>query len=260
MPPRWWNDKGHVFEESKKYKTLNEFFWNSPAAHFSARKHKWIDEMTWLIREQVPQKYWQNEYNVIEESKKYTSRSDFFKGCHAAYDYAKKHNLWEKMPWINTTIKANGYWTKDRVFEEGSKYSTKIEFKKNSSTAYNIATKNKWINDMTWFVSSVKPQGYWQIKQNVIEESKKYSSRVEFRWGATGAYRSSIDNGWIEEMTWLKRPRNYNQKWTREKVFEVSKKFSTRGGFKKEYKSAYNVARINGWLDEMTWLTSIRKK
>ena len=69
-----------------------------------------------------------------------------------------------------------------------------------------------------------------------------------------------IDNGWIEEMTWLKRPRNYNQKWTREKVFEVSKKFSTRGGFKKEYKSAYNVARINGWLDEMTWLTSIRKK
>lgn len=259
-PPRWWNDKEHVFEESRKYTTWEEFFWKSPAAHFSARKHKWVEEMTWLIRKQAPQKYWHDENNVIEESKKYKTKTEFFKGCHAAYDYAQKHNLWEKMPWIKTKINANGYWTKERVFEEGLKYSTKMEFKKNASTAYSIAAKNKWINDMTWLVSSVKPQGYWQVKQNVMEESHKYNSRVDFRWGAPGAYRSSIDNGWIEEMIWLKRPRNYNQKWTRETVFEVSKKFSTRGGFKKEYKSAYNVARINGWLDEMTWLTSIRKK
>lgn len=260
MPPRWWNDKGHVFEESRKYTTWEEFFWKSPAAHFSARKHKWAEEMTWLIRKQAPQKYWQDENNVINESKKYKTKTEFFKGCHAAYDYAQKHNLWEKMPWIKTTIKESGYWTKERVLEEGKKYSTKKDFLKNAPTAYSKANKYHWMDEMTWFQSDVKPQGYWQVKQNVMEESHKYNSRVDFRWGAPGAYRSSINNGWIEEMTWLKRPRNYNQKWTREMVFEVSKKFSTRGGFKKEYKSAYNVARINGWLDEMTWLTSIRKK
>lgn len=259
MPPRWWNDKEHVFEESKKYKTLNEFFRKSPAAHFSARKHKWINEMTWLIREQAPQKQWQDENNVIEESKKYTTRTDFFKGCHAAYEYAQKRNLWDKMPWIKKTVKTNGYWTKERVFEEGSNYSTKMEFKKNASTAYAIAVKNKWINDMTWFVSSVKPQGYWQIKQNVIDESHKYNSRVEFRWGSPGAYRSSIDNGWIEEMTWLKRPQNYNLKWTRENVFAESHKYESRGGFKTGSPSAYRVANINGWLVEMIWLTKKTK-
>ena len=105
MPPRWWNVKEHVFEESKKYKTWNEFFLKSSAAHFSARKHKWENEMTWLLRDQVPQGYWQNEENVIEESKKYSTRTDFFKGCHAAYDYAGKHNLWVKMPWIMTKVK-----------------------------------------------------------------------------------------------------------------------------------------------------------
>lgn len=260
MPPRWWNDKEHVFEESKKYKTWEEFFWKSPAAHNSARRHKWADEMTWLVRKQAPQSFWQNEENVIEESKKYSTKTEFFKGCHAAYDYAKKHNLWDKMPWIKTTIKESGYWTKERVLEEGRKYSTKKDFLKNAPTAYSKANKYHWMDEMTWFQSDVKPQGYWQVKQNVMEESHKYNSRVDFRWGAPGAYRASIDNGWIEEMTWLKRPRNYNQKWTRETVFEVSKKFSTRGGFKKEYKSAYNVARINGWLDEMTWLSSIRTK
>lgn len=39
------------------------------SSSFSARKHKWEDEMTWLLRDQVPQGYWQNEENVIEESK-----------------------------------------------------------------------------------------------------------------------------------------------------------------------------------------------
>lgn len=260
MPPRWWNVKEHVFEESKKYKTWNEFFLKSSAAHFSARKNKWENEMTWLSRDQVPQGYWQNEENVIEESKKYTTRTDFFKGCHAAYDYASKHNLWERMPWIKTKTKVNGYWTKERVFEEGAKYTTKKEFQKEAPTAYSKATKNKWIEEMIWFVSKVKPMGYWQNKQNVIEEAHRYSSRVEFRWGTPSAYKAAIDNGWIDEMTWLKRPQNYNLKWTRENVFLESHKYMTRGAFKEGCSTAYQVARKKGWLDEMTWLNKKNKK
>lgn len=260
MPPRWWNNKEHVFEESKKYKNWNEFFRKSSPAHFSARKHKWEAEMTWLEREQAPQGYWQDEKNVIEESKKYETRTDFARGCHAAYDYANKYNLWARMPWIKIKTKENGYWTKERVFIEGAKYSTKMDFKKHASTAYSIATKNNWINDMTWFVSDCKPHGYWQNKQNVIDESHKYSSRSEFRWGTPSAYRSSIDNGWIDEMTWLKRPKNYNFKWNRENVFLESQKYNTRGNFKKGCPSAYRVANSNGWLDEMAWLKKPTKK
>lgn len=254
MPPRWWSVKEHVFEESKNYKSWNEFFLKSPAAHFSARKHKWENEMTWLLRDQVPQGYWQNEENVIEESKKYSTRTDFFKGCHAAYDYAAKNNLWEKMPWIKTKVKEHGYWTKERVFEEGGKYSTKMEFKRGAPTAYSLATKNNWINEMEWAASDAKPQGFWQNKQNVIAESHKYSSRSEFRWGTPSAYRSAIDNGWIDEMKWLKRPQNYNLKWTRENVFIESHKYDSRGAFKKGCPSAYRVANVNGWMVEMIWL------
>lgn len=260
MPPRWWSVKEHVFEESKNYKSWNEFFLKSPTAHFSARKHKWEDEMTWLLRDQVPQGYWQNEENVIEESKKYSTRTDFFKGCHAAYDYAAKNNLWEKMPWIKTKVKEHGYWTKERVFEEGGKYSTKMEFKRGAPTAYSLATKNNWINEMEWAASDAKPQGFWQNKQNVIAESHKYSSRSEFRWGTPSAYRSAIDNGWIDEMKWLKRPQNYNLKWTRENVFIESHKYDSRGAFKKGCPSAYRVANVNGWMVEMIWLNIKNKK
>jgi hypothetical protein len=90
------------------------------------------------------------------------------KGCHAAYDYAFKHNLWKKMPWIKTKVREQGYWTKERVFEEGAKCSTKMEFKKMAPTAYSKAVKYKWIEEMNWFVSNVKPKGYWQNKQNTF--------------------------------------------------------------------------------------------
>lgn len=260
QPPRWWNVKEHVLDESKKYKTLDEFFWQSPAAHFAARKHKWIDEMVWLQRSQTQPGHWQIEENVIEESKKYSTKTAFHNGCHAAYDYASTHNLWDKMPWIQSKVRENGYWTKERVFEEGAKYSTRMEFKKNASTAYSMATRNNWIEEMTWLVSPVMPTGHWQNKQNVIQESKKYSSRSEFRWGTPGAYRSAIDNGWIDEMTWLKRPQNYNLKWTRESVFEEAKKYETGGAFKKGCPSAYKVANSKGWLVEMVWLKIRRRK
>lgn len=72
--------------------------------------------------------------------------------------------------------------------------------------------------------------------------------------GNPGAYRASIDNGWIEEMTWLKRPKSYNYKWSRENVFIESHKYESRGAFKRGCPGAYKVASQNGWLAIMVWL------
>lgn len=259
-PQGWWNIKEHVFEESKKYKTWDDFFWKSPAAYNAVKKkHKCEDEMPWLERTQVPANYWQNESHVIEESKKYKTRTAFHKGCHAAYDYSKRNNLWDKMPWIKMETKEKGFWSKNRVIEEGKKYTTKADFKKGSRTAYAKSIKYHWIDEMSWFVSETVPRGYWQEKYNVMNEGKKYLSRNDFRWGNPGAYKSAIVNGWIEEMTWLTRPSNYNLKWTKENVFKEAQKYTSRGSFKKEAPSAYNVARKNKWLSDMNWLSSIKK-
>lgn len=259
-PQGWWNVKEHVLEESKKYKTWDEFFWKSPAAYNAVKKkHKCEDEMSWLERAQLPAKYWQNEVHVIEESKKYKTRTEFRIGCHAAYNYANDNNLWIKMPWIKLLIKEHGYWTRDRVFKESKKYCTRMDFKKGSSTAYGRAAKFHWLNEMTWLVSDTMPHGYWQNKQIVINEGMKYTSRSTFRWGNPSAYRSAIDNGWIDEMTWFVRPTNNKIKWTKEAVFEESHKYTTRGSFKKGSPTAYKISREKGWLSVMEWLTTIRK-
>ena len=50
----------------------------------------------------------------------------------------------------------------------------------------------------------------------------------------------------------IRKPRNY---WKiKDNVFEESKKYKNRTEFKKGNNCAYNSARNNCWLDEMTWL------
>lgn len=53
--------------------------------------------------------------------------------------------------------KPNGYWTKERVFEEARKYKTKKEFCENCSSAYTIAGKKKYMSEMGWFENCQNP-------------------------------------------------------------------------------------------------------
>lgn len=151
-------------------------------------------------------------------------------------------------------------WTKEKVFEESKKYNTKRDFREKSITAYYVSYKNGWLFEMNWLKSSKKTNGYWHIKENVIEESKKYNSRFDFQRGCVSAYQSARKNGWLDEMTWLVSqyaPKGY---WTKDRVFEESRKYKTRTEFEKGKQRAYQIARTNKWLDEMVWLQPKRKK
>ncbi len=44
-------------------------------------------------------------------------------------------------------------WTYKKCYEEAQKYSSRSEFQKGNKSAYNVALKNKWLNDYCWFKS-----------------------------------------------------------------------------------------------------------
>lgn len=45
---------------------------------------------------------------------------------------------------------------------------------------------------------------FWEIKENTIEESRKYSSRTEFQKNSGSAFNASRRHGYINEMYWFK--------------------------------------------------------
>ena len=92
----------NYIEESKKYNSKSEFGKNKSGAYHFALKNDLLKEMIWLKR---PKRYdiikWNYE-TVIDESKKYTSRSEFAKKCDGAYKYALKNDLLDDMVWLKS--------------------------------------------------------------------------------------------------------------------------------------------------------------
>ena len=145
--------------------------------------------------------------SVFAESRKYNTRTEFAKGCSSAYTVARKNGWLSEMTWLVEGKKPNGYWTKDSVFTESRKYNTKSEFEKGCSSAYNVAFKNGWLSEMTWLVSPQKPSGYWNIKENVFAEARKYKCRWRFSKKSSRAYNVARKNGWLSEMLWFQNGR-----------------------------------------------------
>ena len=45
-------------------------------------------------------------------------------------------------------MKTNGYWTYETCYEEAKKYSTRNEFCKGCGSAYEVARKNGWMDEL----------------------------------------------------------------------------------------------------------------
>ena len=249
---KWSKEK--CFEEAKKYKTRSEFQKNAPQAYHLSITNNWIDNMIWLPKIQnVPNKHWNNKNNIINEAKKYKTRGEFRNKSYGAYRAAIKHGCKKKnVP--------NGYWqNKENVINEARKYKNRWEFQKNSPGAYQSASLHKWLDEIYWFgkPKERKPRGYWQNKENVINESKKFKTRSEFKFLSQRAYESARKNKWLDEMIWLnndngKHPKGY---WKNEKnIMHEAKKYSNKEEFKEKNLTAFLMSYRYGFNEKMDWL------
>lgn len=152
-----------------------------------------------------------NYETCYNEAKKYETKSDFEKGSRGAYKSALKNKWLDNYTWFidgnKRALLKRTLWNKETCYKEAQKYKTKSEFKYGSNGAYNVARKNKWLDDYTWFENGRKLFAEKITKWTYgkcLEESKKYSSRKEFCDGSVGAYTRALNNNWLDDFTWLK--------------------------------------------------------
>lgn len=144
-------------------------------------------------------------------------------------------------------------WTFEKCKEEALKYTTKKDFRKNSSACYSAAQKNGWLIELTkHMIQLVKPNGYWTFER-CKEEALKYNTRVEFQKKSSSAYGTAYKNKWLNSicghMTIKHLPNGY---WTFEKCKEEALKYKTKEDFKNNSLSAYSVSKKNKWFNDIT--------
>ena len=136
-------------EEAYKYKTRKDFQKGCRGAYAAAYRNKWLDEIcSHMERPTSSNRYWTIE-KCREEALKYTTRKDFQGGSGGAYNAATKMGLLDTIcAHMPRTNKPAGYWTKAQCIKEARKNRTMSAFRKNCPSAFSIAWRNGWIDDI----------------------------------------------------------------------------------------------------------------
>lgn len=144
-------------------------------------------------------------------------------------------------------------WTKEAILKEMSKYSTVTEFTRKSSGAYQAAIA-MGLKDLIYKKLNrlMRPHGYW-TKENLKREAKKYKRFEDFRKNCGSAYTISRNLGILSEITsHMKRDRNPNNFWTKEKIIEEANKYETLIEFIRKSPVANFAAKKMGIISEVT--------
>ena len=143
------------------------------------------------------------------------------------------------------------------------KCESRTEFLEKYRRHYSLSSKMGWLNEICSHMElKRKPPGYWNDKERCHKEALNYNSRSKFQKECSSVYISAHRNGWLDEicshMSETIKPSGY---WNyKERCHKEAFKYESRTEFHKGSGSAYESARINGWLDEIcSHMKSIRK-
>ena len=198
-------------------------------------------------------KYWTKEL-VIAEAQKHPSQSEWRKAGGGSMGAARENGwIQEATTHMVSKQKPKGYWSKERVFEEAKKYAYLTEWVKGSGGSYTVAKRNQWLAEACAHMKSPKvPMGYW-TKERLIDDAKKYNSRVEWKKASGSAYATAGTKGCLEEccahMELLVKPVGY---WTKERCIESAKKYPTIIAWSIGENGAYDAAKGTPWYTEAT--------
>lgn len=148
-------------------------------------------------------------------------------------------------------IKPRGYWNnKNNCAKVAALCSSRYEFSKKYSSAYNSSLRNGWIEDICKHMSGRSiPCDYWN-KERCRLEALKYSNRSEFSKQSNGAYTAALKNGWLDEIC-KHMIIKWQRKWDKESCRREAIKYTTRTEFQNNSHGAWAAANKKGWLDEI---------
>lgn len=190
--------------------------------------------------------------DVLAEARKYKSISEWSRESKGSYSAASKNKWLQHItPHLIRSIKPNGFWTKERVIEDAKRFSTRSEWRKQSSSAATMAQRNGWYEEATAHMQLLVEHDKW-TKKAVLEEAKKYTTRSEWGRSKGGSYSAALKKGWVDEAARHMTSSDRTRIWTKERVIADAIKYSTRGEWHKASGNAAHVAISKGWMDEAT--------
>ena len=216
---------------------------------FYTKYKKLYDYCTYVgIRKEVmsyvPHKKKWTEESLLNEAKKYNTRSEWLRKNTSSYNIALKNKeLFEKcvahMEYYgkfgeSTMIKH----TYELCKETYGKYDRLNDLIKNERNVYSAAIRNGWHQELSSHMTKYKGYNVKWTFEKVKQEALKYNSIGEFKDNNRGAYFKAIYSKWLMDV--IGHMTGGNRKWNVDKLVEVLKKHDSKKWYKiNECKAAF---------------------
>ena len=140
------------------------------------------------------------------------------------------------------------YWTFDNCLEDALKFKSKIEWQKNSNSAYNAARFNGWLNDCCMHMMKLRNDDNYWTKEKCLESALKYQTREEWKQNESAALGAALKHKWYYECTvHMQKLRGF---WTKELCLESALKYQTLKEWETNDKKSFEASQNNGWYME----------
>lgn len=264
-PSGYWNEKT-CMESALNYTTLKEWNQFCPAAVNKSRElgirekctaHMVVRKIT-MPKKVKPSGYWVKE-NFIKECNLYDNFFDLKTNNPSAVECARSrgylNEVLEMLGWEKRKLlgRKPTKWTIEICLEDALKYTTKVEWGKNSVNAYSAAIRNGWYGECSKHMPIVcRNRNYW-TKEKCIEDALKYPTKIAWKSTLKSGYGVASKKGWIDEccvhMISKLKPAGY---WTKERCIEEALKHHRLMDWRNNNQTSHNAARRNGWYAECT--------
>lgn len=198
------------------FTTLKDFRIKYSSAYNVASRNGWIKEYTWL-KVCKNHGYWDYD-KCYKEAKKYITITDFAKECGSAHFRAKENGWIKDYTWFvdgrQLSAQKRTKWDYNACYELAKQCVKKTEMHDKNIRAYEVALKNGWFTEYTWFLDEEtirhqkRPSRVKWPYEKCKELALQYSTLAEFHKAYPSVYTVSKRNGWIDDFDWLGRSCN----------------------------------------------------
>ena len=130
------------------------------------------------------------------------------------------------------------------------KYSSRSEWKNKSVSAYSACLRLKLLDKATGHMKILNPKGKWSKKISVIQDAKKYSTKLTWMKNSSGAYEAAKNNNWFDDAT--AHMKVLRKRWTKEEIIIDAKKYTTKVQWRNASSGARMAARRLNCFEEAT--------
>jgi len=187
-------------------------------------------------------------YEMIKaEALKYETKSDFEKGNPCAYSAALKRKIINDGIICAHMIGKYMTWTNDDLLKEALRFTSRVDFQKNSHPAY-LAAYKRGIMDVVCKHMEFKHKTW--TTESIRTEALKYSTRKEFAKGSS-AYAVAVRRGMLNDGITCQHMKAQLMTWTIESIHAEALKYTSRSEFKTGNPGAFGSAKNRNILNDV---------